>query len=106
MAKNSVKKTKKRRKLTPFMKLVCVALLAISGWFMYSVGTEVIRTVRLRSELSQVQEQLAQIQKENEKLTDQKEKLEDPDYVESYARGNYMLTKEGEQIFYFPEKED
>ncbi|MBR0213930.1 MAG: septum formation initiator family protein, partial [Solobacterium sp.] len=33
-------------------------------------------------------------------------KLEDPDYIQSYARGNYMLSKDGEQIFYLPEKEN
>ena len=40
---------------------------------------------------------------ENERLVSEKEKLMDPDYVQSYARGNYMLTKDGEQIFYLPE---
>ena len=34
-----------------------------------------------------------------------KAKLEDPEYVKSYARGTYMLSKEGEQIFYLPSGE-
>ena len=33
-------------------------------------------------------------------------KLEDPEYVKSYARGEYMLSKEGEQIFYLPSSAD
>ena len=43
---------------------------------------------------------------ENEKLTSQKEKLQDPDYVESYARSNYNLSKQGEQIFYLPQDDN
>jgi lysyl-tRNA synthetase class 2 len=39
---------------------------------------------------------------EAKKLADEKEKLLDPDYVENYARGNHMLSKQGEQIFYLP----
>ena len=43
---------------------------------------------------------------ENVYLTTERAKLEDPDYIQSYARGNYMLSKDGEQIFYLPEKEN
>ena len=46
------------------------------------------------------------MQDENTYLTNEKTKLQDPDYVQSYARGNYMLTKDGEQIFYLPENTD
>ncbi|MDD6428697.1 MAG: septum formation initiator family protein, partial [Lachnospiraceae bacterium] len=60
-------------------------------------------TVRLRSQLSDAESKYAQVKAENEKLTDQKQKLQDPDYVESYARSNYNLSKQGEQIFYLPE---
>ena len=35
---------------------------------------------------------------------DLKAQLKDPDYIQSYARSNYMLSKDGEQIFYLPEK--
>ena len=31
---------------------------------------------------------------------------EDPDYVESYARANYNLSKQGEQIFYLPQNDN
>ena len=39
-------------------------------------------------------------------LVKEKEKLTNPDYVESYARSNYMMSKDGEQIFYLPEDEN
>lgn len=31
-----------------------------------------------------------------------RENLDNPDYVEYIARGRYLVTKEGEQVFKFP----
>lgn len=97
------KKKKKRRKLTPFTKLLCLLLVGISVYFLYAVGREIVTTVTLQRQLAQVQEKLQEVKDENKYLTDQKEKLQDPDYVENYARGNYQLSKDGDQIFYLPE---
>lgn len=97
------KKKKKRRKLTPFTKLLCLLLVGISVYFLYAVGKEIVTTVTLQRQLAQVQEKLQEVKDENKYLTDQKEKLQDPDYVENYARGNYQLSKDGDQIFYLPE---
>ncbi|MDD6259108.1 MAG: septum formation initiator family protein [Erysipelotrichaceae bacterium] len=98
-----VKKKKKRRKLTPFTRLLCLLLIGISVYFLYAVGKEIVTTVTLQRQLAQVQEKLQEVKDENKYLTDQKEKLQDPDYVENYARGNYQLSKDGDQIFYLPE---
>lgn len=97
------RKKKKRRKLTPFTKLLCLLLVGISVYFLYAVGKEIVTTVTLQRQLAQVQEKLQEVKDENKYLTDQKEKLQDPDYVENYARGNYQLSKDGDQIFYLPE---
>lgn len=97
------KKKKKRRKLTPVTKLICLVMIGVSAFFIYSVVNEIITTVNLQRQLAEVQEKLQNVQDENKYLTDQKEKLQDPDYVQSYARGNYQLSKDGEQIFYLPE---
>ena len=61
-----------------------------------------MNTMELKNQLEDVKLRLETIQAENEQLTSQQEKLQDPNYVQSYARGNYMLSKEGEQIFYLP----
>ena len=105
--KKKVRRVKKKRRMTPFMKLVCVAIIALSGYLIYLVTKEFARTVELRKELAEVREKLQEIQDENNFLNNEKAKLQDPDYIENYARGNYMLSKEGEQIFYLPaDKED
>ncbi|MBQ9825504.1 MAG: septum formation initiator family protein [Solobacterium sp.] len=101
--KKTKSKKKKNRRLTPVMKLVCFALIGVSIYLLYSVGRELMTTIELRRQLAEVQEKLEVVQLENEKLNKEKEKLQDPDYVQSYARGNYMLSKDGEQIFYLPE---
>ncbi len=105
MTQTNKKKTKKKknRRLTPVTKLICVVLIGVSVWLLYSVGREVMTTIELRRQLAEVEEKLQKVQAENERLNKEKEKLKDPDYVQSYARGNYILSKDGEQIFYLPE---
>ena len=101
--KNTKKKKKKNRRLAPVTKLLCIIMIGVSAWLLYSVGREVMTTIELRRQLAEVEEKLEKVQIENERLNKEKEKLKDPDYVQSYARGNYILSKDGEQIFYLPE---
>ncbi len=97
---------KKKKKLTPIIKLFLVLMAGASIYFLYSVGQELMTTFQLRRQLAEVQEKLQEVQDESTYLNKQKEKLQDPDYVQSYARGNYMLSKTGEQIFYLPENDN
>ena len=39
---------------------------------------------------------------ENASLIATKEKLEDPEYIQTYARGEYMFSKGDEKVFYLP----
>jgi cell division protein DivIC len=103
--KNAKKKPAKR-KMTPFLKLLCFVLIGVSAYLLYRVVLEVITTITLKQQLAVVEERYQEVLDENEYLTREREKLEDPDYVASYARGNYLLSKDDEQIFYLPEDED
>ncbi len=67
---------------------------------------EVGNTFRLSETLKEVEAQLVLLEQENTSLNEQKTKLLDPEYVKSYARANYMLTKEGEQIYYLPKDDE
>ena len=98
-------KRKKKNKLTPVVKLICFAIIGLSFYLIYLSFNEFVTMIELKSDLTDVQEQLQQVQDENTYLTSQRDKLQDPDYVQSYARGNYMLTKEGENIYYLPGKD-
>ena len=101
-----VTKKKKKKKMAPIARLLVVIAFMISGYLIFLSVSEVAQTVKLSTQLSKVKQQYKELEEENEKLTDQKAKLQDPDYVESYARANYNLSKQGEQIFYLPQNDN
>lgn len=105
-AEKPVKKKPAKKKMTPFLKLVCFVLIGVSVYLLYRVFLEVYTTISLKRQLAVVEEKYQEVLDENEYLTRERAKLEDPDYVASYARGNYLLSKDDEQIFYLPEDED
>jgi cell division protein DivIC len=96
----------KKRKIQIGSLIISIALIVASGMLLRPVVEEVLRTISLRQQISEVTEVLMLLELENESLQDQRLKLNDPDYVKSYARANYMLTKEGEQIYYLPKNSD
>ena len=91
---------KKKKKLNS--KFVALIALGLAMAMLLAVGREIMTTLQLRKQMAK----LAQMQEENELLVEEKTKLQDPDYVESYARSNYMFSKDGEQIFFLPDKTD
>lgn len=103
MTSNTRRRKKPRRRLTTGMKIVCCVLICISILMLISVGKEIYTTVQLQRQLTEVQAELQKVTDENDYLNSEKTKLQDPDYVENYARGKYMLSKDGEQIFHLPE---
>ncbi|NLH62766.1 MAG: septum formation initiator family protein [Erysipelotrichaceae bacterium] len=97
---------KPKRRLTPMTKIICIIALCASVFMLWGVLKEVITTVNLQRQLTEVQAELQKVTDENTYLNSEKTKLQDPDYVENYARGKYMLSKDGEQIFHLPEDTD
>jgi cell division protein DivIC len=85
---------------------ISIALLSLTFVFLMPVFEEVPNTFRLRQSLQEVQAELLVLEQENTMLEEQKTKLLDPEYVKSYARANYMLTKDGEQIYYLPQEDN
>ena len=83
-------------------QLGCVILICCALYGFFLVFKESYTTFVLTDKLDAVQKEYLIVEEENERLTAQRDKLRDPDYVETYARGTYMLTKEGESIFYLP----
>ena len=93
---------KKKKKLTPVVKLFCLTIIGISAYLFYLSFREIYTTAQLKQSVSQAEDKLQEVTDENTYLVSQRDKLEDPDYVQSYARSNYMLTKDGENIYYLP----
>ena len=100
------KQVKKRRRLNKktIFKLISIVLLVVSITMLFGVGKEVINVINLKNEEAQVQEQLAILEQENSDLMQTKTKLEDPNYVTTYARGEYMFSKGDEKLFRLPSK--
>lgn len=101
-------KKKKRYRLNPvFKKAVVLAtiILALSFITVFCLVNSVKKfntLFNLMAEVNDAKAQLAALQAENDYLTNQKEKLTDSDYVSSWARGKYNLTKKGENVFQLP----
>lgn len=81
---------RKRRQKT----WVSISFIALALLLFKPVIDEVVKTIELSQSLVEVQAQLEILEKENAALKEQESKLEDPEYVKSYARATYMLTKE------------
>jgi len=86
--------------------IVSLVLLAGTVFLLIPVVEEIGNTIRLSETLEEVKAELVVLEQENSSLEEQKTKLLDPEYVKSYARANYMLTKEGEQIYYLPKDDE
>ena len=97
-----MKKVKKRPKQFVF-KIVSIVLVAFSIYLLAGVVNELSTMVNLKKRAEAAEVELNQLKDENAELISKKEKLEDPNYVQSFARGNYMFSKDGEQIFFFPD---
>lgn len=98
------KKLKNTRLLSFFSLILSICLFAVSAYFMYRTATEIYTMVVLQKEIAVSEEVLRVLEQETEELKNEKTKLEDPKYVTRYARGQYLLTKDGEKVFYLPSK--
>lgn len=63
---------------------------------------ELVATAQLKQELKSVQSELDTLKLENESLSMEKSKLSDPAYVENFARGTHLLSKDDDQVFILP----
>ena len=91
--------TKKRLRFKYTNLLMSLLFLAGGILLLIPVINEVLTTIELNKTLSEVRAQLSALEDENQTLQDQVNKLNDEEYVISYARGVYMLSKDGEKIY-------
>ncbi|MBQ1568235.1 MAG: septum formation initiator family protein [Erysipelotrichaceae bacterium] len=96
------KKSAKRKTKTIVSKLISIALIVAAIAIFTSVLQNVIKMFSLQQQAKLVEAELEALKEENASLISTKEKLEDPDYVQTYARGEYMFSKGDEKVFYLP----
>lgn len=94
--------SKKKKKNNTVSKVISILLICFAIVFLIDVFKRVYNMFALQKQAEVVAEQLEAIKDENASLVSTKEKLEDPDYVQTYARGEYMFSKGDEKVFYLP----
>ncbi len=97
MAKKSKKKSR-----GIISKLVSIVLIVAAITILSGVLEKIYKMFSLQQQAKVVEAELEALKEENASLTSTKEKLEDPDYIQTYARGEYMFSKGDEKVFYLP----
>jgi cell division protein DivIC len=91
---------RKKRLRFKYKNMMMSLLFTVGGIILLiPVINEVLTTIELNNTLTEVRAQLSALEVENQQLQDQVNKLSDEDYIISYARGVYMLSKDGEKIY-------
>ncbi len=93
----------KRKKVQHFF--VYIAMLVMSGFLIMGGLQQLSMTHELKSSIVQKEKEKKELSSKKKELEKTKQNLTNPDYVEYIARGKYLVTKEGEQVFKFPSKD-
>lgn len=89
----------KKRKKNRWIYLVLVGIICLC----FGSGIKELKTtVDLKNSIEQSNTKLKELKAKQTDLEKKKKNLLDPDYIEYIARGKYLVTKEGEQVFKFP----
>lgn len=94
--------TKKKRKSSTLSKLISLILIVVAIVILTGVLKKIYNMFTLQQQAELVERELEALKMENASLISTKEKLEDPEYVQTYARGEYMFSKGDEKVFYIP----
>ena len=95
---------KKKKKSNLVAKLISIMLIVVSIGLCSEVLKKVYDMFSLQRKAELVERELNSLKDENASLNSTKEKLEDPEYIQTYARGEYMFSKGDEKVFYLPGK--
>ena len=77
-------------------------MIVLAIVILYGVFIKIYNMFTLQQQAALVERELQALKDENASLVSTKEKLEDPDYIQTYARGEYMFSKGDEKLFRLP----
>lgn len=92
----------KKKKNGLVSKLVSIVLIVMTIFVLSGVLKKIYTMFSLQQQAKVVEQELEALRDENASLVATKEKLEDPEYIQTYARGEYMFSKGDEKVFYLP----
>lgn len=93
---------KVKKKNSAMSKIVSIVLIVVAIVILSGVLKNVVSMFSLQQQAQVVAQELQALKDENANLVSTKEKLEDPEYIQTYARGEYMFSKGDEKVFYLP----
>ena len=99
----AAKRKKKKRSIAS--KLISIVLILFAIVILSNVLKKIYNMFVLQQQAKLVEAELERLKEENATLTSTKEKLEDPEYIQTYARGEYMFSKGDEKVFYLPSED-
>lgn len=104
--KQEVHTTKRRVNRKIKTKLIAIVFIVAAIVIFTNVGKQIYQMLQLKKKAELVETELKNLQDENATLLTVKTKLQDPNYVTTYARGEYMFSKGDEKLFYLPASSD
>lgn len=93
------KKSSAKKKYRPIQKFFSVFLILSACFLTYQSAKEIITAVQLKQEIKANEEKIEALKEQQTQLEEQKAKFSDEEYVKRYARGKYLLSKEGETLY-------
>lgn len=93
----------RKKKKNPIRTLFTLTLIFIASLLVYAAGAEFMMTRRLKKEISSSENLINTLQNQKDESSD-KENFENPDYVKRFARGKYLVSKPGDQVYKLPTK--
>ena len=101
------KKKKKNNPTKRVITAVIATLMVVSiGYFVWEISQEVETTFTLLSDINDAKKELAELQEEQAYLIQQRERLMDEDYLKVWARGEFLILEEGEELYRLPSTGD
>ena len=85
--------------------VLCVCMLLVSSFLIFKGFKVIYTTYSMQKSIEENEKKSLELDEKKEKLEEEKKNLSNPDYIEYIARGKYLVTKQGEQVFKFPSLE-
>lgn len=93
---------KNTKQFHAFRGMIMFFMLLTIGTFTASMIRDIATCISLNQTIKTNEARRDELTEKKQNLETEKTNLSNPDYAEFVARGKYLVTKEGEQIFKFP----
>ncbi len=98
--KKKINKKKRARNLKNLLLIVATVGLVAAGC------SDIFTYFEMQNSIAEMKAETEELEEKQASLKKEVEQLSNSDYIEYMARGKYLVSKEGEQVFKFPTSED